>query len=98
MEWTKEGKDAWGFQAWQEVSLAEEAAGCRMVRDEGTESLGKDGEKAGDQGTQGVARQGEALAWNEREAKSRFVAGRNAQNSIKVEAGLHLLRKLVPGR
>lgn len=72
-------KDPWHFQGWQEVSLAEEAARDRMVGDEGGQrKLGgrNDGEEPGDQSTQGIAGQVEALAWNEREAKSRFAAGR----------------------
>lgn len=40
-------KDTWRFHGWQEVSLAEEAAGNRMGGDEGKESLGKNGEEAG---------------------------------------------------
>lgn len=48
-EWTKEKRySVWRFQGWQEISLPKEAARNRVVGDEGTESLGKDGEKAGD--------------------------------------------------
>lgn len=93
-------KDPWHFQGWQEVSLAEEAARDRMVGDEGKESLGE-----GRMGRSLETRAHRALQdrlrlWLGMREKPRvgLQQGGDAQNSVKVKAGLYLWKMLVPGR
>lgn len=77
--------------------MAEEATRDRMVGDEGKESWGE-GRMERSLSTQGIAGQVEALTWNERGPRVGLQQGGDAQNSEKVEAGLYLLKKLVPSR